>query len=1191
MLLKFLEIQGFKSFPDKTRLAFGDGITAVVGPNGSGKSNISDAVRWVMGEQSTKTLRGNRMEDIIFGGTKLRGPVGFAQVTLTVDNSSRSLPLETDEVTIARKLYRSGESEYRINGNSVRLRDIYELFMDTGLGRDGYSIIGQGRIAEIVGAKSGERREIFEEASGISKYRYRKNEAERKLDQTQENLVRLLDILTELEDRVEPLRVQSEKAQAFLVLSDEKKQLEVSLYIRSLEKAREALREQENRVMVCKTACDEVDEELAAMEADINEIFARSQQCAVQMEQKRTQRGGLDEELTRLEAQIAVLRNDVHHKTEGIERVRREIEANSLAVSDIAQQIEERMALHAEKCAQIEELKTRCAEREHSLEEFLSDSARQSESMEEVNRRMAQLGAAISQSKVGELSALSALEELSQRRTRLSEQLETKRQDCVQSETERAEAAAFVAELDEKIETEANTVKGYAFKLEKRKEKLEQSAKEVSALDLRIKEKNQNARLLEELERSMEGFAHSVKAVMRMASHGTLRGVLGPVSSLIEVPQQVTTAIETALSFSLQNIVVEDEAAAKRAIAQLKNENAGRATFLPVSTIKGTALDERPLKGQAGYIGVASALVSFDSRYEGIVQSLLGRIAVCDTLDNAVSIAKANAYRFRVVTLDGQVVNAGGSLTGGSAAKSAGLLSRRGDIARLHEQAAGLQAKLAEANVAHNALKTEIAGIEADYLAAKSALETMQEDRQKAQLQRSLCERNIQELTRSITEATTELTHASERERELTVELEAARSTLVQSTAQMTELEEQMGQTAQKKDELREKRHALTDEISELKMNVLSLTKEAEGLAQSAQELAQRRENESGKSRSLLVEIETLEAEIAGINVSTQEILSSKEELADRSAAIEQEIAALAAQRMQLEKEANERRGAERGILSRREEISKEMARLEERKLSAQSEYDSVITKLWDEYELTKTEAAAIAQEIPSIPAAQRALNEIKNKIKALGSVNVGAIEEYKEVSERYRFLKEQIEDVTKSRDELLRMISELTAKMREIFTESFVEINRNFGEVFVELFGGGSAQLKLSDEGDVLESGIEIYVEPPGKIIKNLSALSGGEQAFVAIAIYFAILKVRPAPFCLLDEIEAALDDVNVTKYAQYLHRLCDKTQFITITHRRGTMEEADVLYGVTMQEEGISKLLQLKVTELEDKLGLKNT
>lgn len=1191
MLLKSLEIQGFKSFPDKTRLTFGRGITAVVGPNGSGKSNISDAVRWVLGEQSTKTLRGSRMEDIIFGGTKLRGPVGFAQVSLTIDNTSRALPIDTDEVTVTRKLYRSGESEYRINGNAVRLRDIYELFMDTGLGRDGYSIIGQGRIAEIVSAKSNERREIFEEASGISKYRYRKNEAERKLDQTQENLVRLMDILSELEDRVEPLRIQSEKAQEFLVLAEEKKQLEVSLYIRSLEKAREALREQENRVMVCKASCDEVDEELAAMEADINAIFEKSQQCAVLMEQKRMGRLSLDEELSRLESQVAVLRNDVHHKTENIERVRREIEVSSLAVSDIAQQIEERMALHAAKCAQIEELKALCAERERTLEEFLSDSARHSESLEAVNRRMAELGAAISQSKVGEMASLSALEELSQRRARLNEQLEAKKQDLQQCEKERTEASAFIAELDEKIEAESNTVKGYAFKLEKRKEKLEQSAKEVSSLDLRIKEKYQNARLLEDLEKNMEGFAQSVKTVMRMASYGTLRGILGPVSSLMEVPDEYTTAIETALSFALQNIVVEDENAAKRAIAQLKSENAGRATFLPVSTIKGSPLDERPLKGKPGYIGVASALVSYDKRYEGIMQSLLGRIAVCETLDNAVDIAKANGYRFRVVTLDGQIVNAGGSLTGGSAVKNSGLLSRRGDIARLREQAAQLEAKLAEANAAHNALKTEIAGIEAQYLASKSVLETMQEDRQKAEMQHTLCERNLQELNKAIAEATKELAHADERERELTSELETARKTLAESTAQMTALEEQVGETAQKKDELRQKRHALTDEISQLKMNILSLTKEAEGLEQSAVELAQRKESESGKSTSLLAEIAALEAEIVSINEKTQEILLSKEGITAQCTAIEQEITALSEQRMQLEKQANERRTAERAVLARREEISKEMARLEERKLSAQSEYDAIISKLWDEYELTRSEAAEIAKEIPNITTAQRRLNEIKGKIKALGTVNVGAIEEYKEVSERYRFLKEQIDDVTKSRDELLRMIHELTAKMREIFTESFVEINKNFGEVFVELFGGGSAQLKLSDEGDVLESGIEIYVEPPGKIIKNLSALSGGEQAFVAIAIYFAILKVRPAPFCLLDEIEAALDDVNVTKYAQYLHRLCEKTQFIAITHRRGTMEEADVLYGVTMQEEGVSKLLQLKVTELEDKLGLKNT
>ncbi|MFA9381333.1 MAG: chromosome segregation protein SMC, partial [Acetanaerobacterium sp.] len=591
------------------------------------------------------------------------------------------------------------------------------------------------------------------------------------------------------------------------------------------------------------------------------------------------------------------------------------------------------------------------------------------------------------------------------------------------------------------------------------------------------------------------------------------------------------------------------------------------------------------------YVGVASDLISYDERYKGVMHSLLGRIAVCDSLDNAAAMAKANGYRFRVVTLDGQVINAGGSLTGGSAVKSAGLLSRRGDIARLREQAQEVAAQLAEATVTHNALKSEIAGIEAQYLASKGVLETMQEDRGKAELQRALAERNMIESNKAVAEGETEQAHIGDRERELTAELEYAKQQLAKSTEAMAALEEQVGETAHKKDELRQKRHALTDEISELKMKKLGLTKEAEGLAQSASELSARKESESGRTQALLDEITALEAEIEGINTQTEEILLSKDTVVSQTAVLEQEITALSEKRMTLEKQANERRAEERGILARREEISKEMARLEERKLTAQSDYDSVIAKLWDEYELTKTEAAAIAGEIPNTTIAQRTLSEIKGKIRALGSVNVGAIEEYQEVFERYKFLSEQIDDVTKSRDELLRMISEMTTKMREIFTESFVQINKNFGEVFVELFGGGSAHLSLTDEGDVLESGIEIYVEPPGKIIKNLSALSGGEQAFVAIAIYFAILKVRPAPFCLLDEIEAALDDVNVTKYAQYLHRLGDKTQFISITHRRGTMEEADVLYGVTMQEEGVSKLLQLKVTELESKLGLKNT
>ncbi len=1191
MILKSLEIQGFKSFPDKTKLTFGGGITAVVGPNGSGKSNISDAVRWVLGEQSTKTLRGSRMEDVIFGGTKLRKPVGFSQVALTIDNTDHTLPVESEEVTVTRKLYRSGESEYRINANSVRLKDVYELFMDTGLGKDGYSIIGQGRIAEIVGAKSAERREIFEEASGISKYRYRKTEAERRLEQAQENLLRLKDILTELEDRVGPLKIQSEKAQAFLKLSEEKKRLEVSLYIKSLDKAKEALREQENRIMVCKASYDGVDDELTALENDINAVFAQAQQCAVAIEKKRTERQTLEEELSKRESEIAVLRNDIFHKNENIARIQRDIETQSLAVSDIDAQIAARLAQLEGKTALIAELEVQCSASEETLNNFLSDNARHNDRLEAANRELTAINQKISQSRVTELTCLSSLEELIQRSGQLTQSLDMKRTEFERLGAELADTQAFVDELDIKIESETNTVKGYDFKLSKRKAKLEESAKQVNALDLAIKEKSQNARLLEDLERSMEGFTQSVKTVMRMAGGGALRGVLGPVSSLIQVPQRYTVAVETALSFALQNIVVENEEVAKRAIALLKNENAGRATFLPVSTIEGNVLDDRSLTAQPGFVGVASKLIEHDAKYTGIVNSLLGRIVICEDLDHAVDMAKKNGYRFKLVTLDGQVVNAGGSLTGGSAVKSSGLLSRRNDIERLHAQAKELEQKLAATKGEHDALKAEIAGVEAEYLASKSVLETMLEDRSKAEIQRQLALRNLSETEKTIGELEAERTRSAEREKRLNDDIAKAKAELAESTALAATLEEQLSATSQLKDELRQKRRDLTDEISALKMRILGETKEAEGLKQSADELAARKESQSGRFDELNAEAQALTEEINGITAKTEEILVSKEAVNTKAAAMEAEIRALSDERLTFEKQANDKRGEEKAILSRREDISKEMARLEERKVSVQTEYDQIIAKLWDEYELTKSEAAAIAEDIPNVTVAQRSLAEVKNKIKALGTVNVDAIEEYKEVSQRYEFLKTQIADVESSRDELLRLISDLTVKMREIFTESFVQINKNFGEVFVELFGGGSAHLTLTDEGDVLESGIEIFVEPPGKIIKNLSALSGGEQAFVAIAIYFAILKVRPAPFCLLDEIEAALDDVNVAKYAQYLHRFNDTTQFIAITHRRGTMEEADVLYGVTMQEEGVSKLLELKVSEVESKLGLKNT
>lgn len=732
------------------------------------------------------------------------------------------------------------------------------------------------------------------------------------------------------------------------------------------------------------------------------------------------------------------------------------------------------------KSEYIEKVKNNLAASEKALEDFLKDNAAHDEHIEEYGTKLTEMNNEISSLRQRAMVCASGISELAARSETVKQNLAVKKQNGEQNKRELDDATAFIAELDQKIESEANTVKGYEFKLNKRKEKLSVSDKELADIELKIKEKEQNAKLLEDLEKNMDGFAGSVKSVMRLASNGTLRGIHGTVASLISVPKEYTVAVETALSYALQNIVAENEDCAKRAINILKSQNAGRATFLPLSTIKGNAIDTKGVADCGGFVGVASSLVGYDKKYTGIVENLLGRIVVCEDLDDAVNMARKNNYRFRIVTLDGQIINAGGSLTGGSTVKSSGILSRRNDIEALRRQAQELTAKAEKLRSENADLKAEIASLEADYLACASELTTMKEDRADADTRSRILATTMEETEKAINEFNDELEKACVRIAELKGEQNKSDEARAQLEAKAQELEKQLDSTMQSKDELRTRRHKLTEEISGLKMEIFGAEKEAESLENAAEELRRRRENQSGRFAELKAESEKLEAEIADINKQIEDILASKDEVRRSVARFDSEMAEITAEKLDYEKQANTRRGEEREILSRREDVSKEMARLEERKIAVQTEYDSIIAKLWDEYELTKSEAMEIAGEIESITAAQRSLAEIKSKIRALGSVNVEAIDEYKEVKERYEFLSEQIADVEKSRDELLKIIGDLTSRMREIFAESFTQINKNFGEVFVELFGGGRASLKLTDEGDVLESGIDILVEPP---------------------------------------------------------------------------------------------------------------
>lgn len=1188
MLLTSIAIQGFKSFADKTVLKFGRGITAVVGPNGSGKSNISDAIRWVLGEQSTKTLRGSKMEDVVFGGTAARRPLGYAEVTLTIDNSDRGLDFDNDTVAVTRRYYRSGESEYQLNGVSVRLKDIHELFMDTGLGRDGYSMIGQGRIDSIVGSKSSERRDIFEEAAGISRYRYRKQEAERRLAQAEDNLLRLRDIMQELEGRVEPLKEQSEKAERFLEYAAEKKELEIGLWLHMLDSSKDALKEQDHKIALAEGQYADAERTLRELEEAMDGMTLETQGITVQIEEIRRSAAALEEEAVRTDGQAAVLENTIYHNGETAARILRELDALEQSRAEAEEAIRQKKEAVAVKETELARLNLELSERNSELEGLISHSEGFSRRMEELAAGQNALAAELAEERVKMVTAQSSLNEIETRGRTVLEELAGQRKRAADLEKEHAELIKDKESLEEAVTGHINALKGYELRRASRAERVESSRSEMDKLRLDIGEKTRRAQILEDLEKNMEGFAYSVKAVMKTAEAGRLRGIHGPVSRLIQVDKPYATAIEIALGAAMQNIVVDTEEDAKRAIAYLKSQKAGRSTFLPISSIKGRALEEPALAKQEGFIGIAAELVQCDVKYRGILQSLLGRTAVAENIDAAVAIARKFAYRFKIVTLDGQVVNAGGSLTGGSLSKNAGLLGRAEDIRRFREEAATLERKLSEEKEAWREAQAELAAVDADILATRSELTTAQEDhiRVEGELRRVEGERQTAQRAAAAMEA--EQAGAGKRKQELEAAAAAAAAAMAEMEKRRDALQEQMEEAAGGRDSAAGEREKISAAVTALRLQLIEAGKDKESAQRSIQELEASLTGRGGRRKALETERAELEQKNQALTAEIDALRRKAAELREKGAASLNRTGEMQERRNQAEQKAQALRQSERDKTAEREKISGELARLTERKNAMLAEYDDIIRRLFDEYELTRSEAEATGIRVENPDRAKIALNQLKGKIKALGSVNVAAIEEYKEVSQRYAFLSGQIEDVEKSRDALYHLIEQLTGDMRRMFTEGFEKIAGHFTTVFTELFGGGTAELRLTDPEHVLESGIDILVQPPGKKVSSIELLSGGEKALIAVSIYFAIMKVNPPPFCMMDEVETALDDINVDRFAAYMQRMSDSTQFICISHRRGTMEAADMLYGVTMQEKGVSKLLALNVSELAEKLKL---
>jgi chromosome segregation protein len=1188
VLLKSLELQGFKTFPDKTTLSFDKGITAVVGPNGSGKSNISDAIRWVLGEQSSRNLRCSSMEDVVFSGTPARKAQGFAEVTLTVDNRDRRLPFDGDEVSVTRRYYRSGESEYQINRAGVRLRDIHELFMDTGLGRDGYSIIGQGKIDSIVASRSEDRREIFEEAAGISRYRYRKTESERRLKQTEENLVRLRDILTELEGRVGPLAEQAAKAKTYLAYAEEKKKLEIGLWLDTLEKSGRLLREQEDRIEIACSQHGEIEEVLQQIAREIEQVFQEGNEQAARIDEIRRQIASFEEAAASKTGEASVLENDILHNTENAARLEREVAQAHASAHSLEEEIAGKKAEVSARESVLDSLRLQLEECEGGLAALQLELQQSSEKGGALAEQLAAYSRRLSEQKVAYLTAESSGREISARGQAVKQALVDRQ---MEAETLRAALADFYAmerESAERAESLSNAVKGYELRLQTRRQKLDTAKKEADRLSLDAEERIRRARLLEELERNLEGFAHSVKTVMKEARRGTLRGIHGPVSRLLHVPEPYAVAIETALGAAMQNIVVGTEEEAKRAIAALKQKDGGRATFLPLTTIRGNVLQEPDLAQCAGFVGIAADLCSCEAQYEGIRKNLLGRIAVAEDLDSAVAIARRYHFRFRIVTLDGQVVNAGGSLTGGSLAKNAGLLGRTAEIERIHREAQALKDQAASARAAFNVQEAEYAAAEAALSGARGELASAQEESIRIGAERKNCQSGLSTAENALKALLMEQQEIIRRMQELETEQTAAQGEISACEKAIEEREVQMQAVTGGQESVARRREELTAEMQELRLQIVTEEKDIQSLNTEISGIRGRMNDHSGRVSQLLEEKKALTARNALLRVQIDTLRAESDTLRQKAKEAQRQIDQCNQARMELEARSVKLRQDERALGEQREKLSGELARLEERKDTLQRDYDKIIASLWEEYELTRREAEELGGKLEDVPAAQKRLNELKLKIRGLGAVNVGAIEEYQEVEQRYRFLREQVQDVERSREELVRLIGELTRQMRDLFLERFHQINEQFDGTFRELFGGGKASLSLTDPSDILSSGIEISVQPPGKIVTHLELLSGGEKALVAIALYFAIMKVSPAPFCVLDEIEAALDDVNVDRFAAYLRRMNQNTQFIVITHRRGTMEEADVLYGVTMQDEGVSKLLELHASEVGQKLGL---
>ena len=1188
MYLKSLEVQGFKSFPDKTVIRFGDDITAIVGPNGSGKSNISDAIVWVMGEQSTKTLRGAKMEDVIFGGTQKRAAVGFAEATLTLDNTDRALPYDADEVMVTRRYYRSGDSEYYINRQSARLKDIHEMFMDTGLGREGYSNIGQGRIDEILSLKSADRREIFEEAAGISKYRHRKEETERKLAHTEDNLLRIGDKVSELELQLEPLKHQSEKAKQYLEMKEELQGVEVAVWLDTLEKLSAAAKKAEEDYASANFVLKQAHE-------DLDKLYAQSEQFGVdlrhrdgELENIRLQVNLLEQTHQQLDGQMAVLQGNIRNNEENIQRVEDELRGQEDRSGGITAQLEQTN----QRIAQIE---IDLAQKRQALALLQQELAAMAANAQGITRQFLELRtteSTLTADIAGREADMRGLEvSMQENLDRLNQllgdlQTGTDRQEAAKAELQDCQKQLRKAQED--VTAANNTISGYTLRQTTRMKRRDELSQQLRDEKAKLDSISAKTAVFRAMERDFESYQKSVRMVMQEAQRGALKNVHGPVSRLIRTEDAYTVAIEIALGGAMQHIVVDTEQDGKAGISYLKRTGGGRATFLPISAVRGKELQEKGLEQCRGCVGIASTLVKTDKPYQGIVDSLLGRTVITQDIDAAIAMAKQYQNRFKIVTLDGQVINPGGSMTGGSVNREAGILSRANELEKLTQQETQLQSKVLSCENELQEAQRQVDQVEFQINAAKDQLREAED--QVLRMEGLLKQHEI--MLQAVVEAMAaanrekdvlETRQRNDRERFVTqqAKLQVLSTQLAQTRAQIATLEGSQEEASKVMNDV-------TEKMTMLKTDEAALAAERTTAENHISDLQSLRHDMEGDRDRKLTLIEAFREENRQYDAQIGELLAKQESNDAQTDRMRKGMETALAQRAEAEasKTRSEREAQEKSKLIL--DMEREAARLENKKNSADMEEKQIVDKLWDFYELTPGTAVEKRGEIESVAAGNRRIAELKRKIAALGTPNLGAIEEYARVNERYSYLVEQRDDVLVSKRELESIIRNITQEMTTIFVTEFQKINHHFGIVFEEMFGGGKGQLLLENPEEPLTCGIEIRVQPPGKQVKTITLLSGGEKAFVATALYFAILKVRPTPFCLLDEIDAALDDRNVERFATYLRGLSETTQFIVITHRRGTMEASDVLYGVTMQEQGISKLLRLDLNQMEQQLNI---